>query len=66
MGRGKGEQWWGEYPHPIFFLPKNSFLLAADWRGANKKIGVKVGERGVCILRTIPTNLPPLSNLPSS
>ena len=39
-------------PPPVFFLPKNSFLLATEFKRANKKIGVRVGERGICILGT--------------
>jgi hypothetical protein len=41
-----------KFPLPIFFLPKNSFFWLLNWREANKKIGVRVGQRGVCILRT--------------
>jgi hypothetical protein len=37
-------------PKFIFLLPKNIFLATDLWRG--KKIGVVLGERAVCILRT--------------
>jgi len=47
---------------PIFIPPKNSFWLLS-WRQTNKRIGVRLVERGVCILSTDSKQSSPLSNL---
>jgi hypothetical protein len=36
---------------PIIFSPKN-FFLATGLKREIKKIGVRLGEKGVCVLRT--------------
>jgi len=46
---------------PVFFIPKHSFWGATVLKGANKKIKVRLGERG-CI-RPVQSSLPPLSDL---
>ena len=53
-------------PTQYFLYLRIVFLWLQYEEAQIKKIGAKVGERDVCILRTIPTNLPPLSNLPPS
>jgi hypothetical protein len=51
---------------PIFFITKNNFsLLAVELKKAIKK-WMRVGERGVCILRTGSKQSSPLSNLTPS
>ena len=43
---GKGGR---ESPLPIFFIPKRIYFWLLSWRGANKRIGVTVRERGTII-----------------
>jgi hypothetical protein len=47
LGRGEGDN----CPLPVFFLPKNSFLLATELNRGKIKNGAKVEERGVCIIK---------------
>jgi hypothetical protein len=51
----------GQIPPSIFIPPKSSFWQLSQ-RQANKRIGVRLEERGVCILRTDSKQSSPLSN----